>query len=176
MFLPLTLLVLASLVLAVKTAQVVKDKQIILSQLKVKGSAATQQVKAMTDVELITARQMIEGYAALYALPVEVKLEKRDIRIKVKEPQQESAATGTPLPEVAKPEKTASTDKTRLAVLENFGNVMGFFTSISKMPYPLEYKDFCVGVDCPTVFDVTISPKAAGEQQPVAPTAPRQPA
>lgn len=155
---PLILLVLSSLVLAIKTSQVVKDKEIILSQIKAKGSADTP-IRPMTDSDLITARQMIEGYAALYSLPVEVKLEKRDIRIRALTPKPEEGEGGQNAP---------ANDQEKFAVLGNFENVMGFFTSLSNMPYPLEYKDLCVGVDCPNVFEVSIGPRNLAEEQPAA--------
>lgn len=159
LYLPLTLLVLGSLVLAIKTVQIYKDKQIILSQIQVKDSVDGNVGKEMTDTDLITARQMIEGYAALYSLPVEVKLVKRDIRVTVLAPKQEE---GEIVATVGEREK--------LAVLQNFNNVMGFFTSLSNMPYSLDYKEFCVGIDCPNVFDVTIAAKnhQVEESQPAA--------
>lgn len=157
LYLPLTLLVLGSLVLAVKTVQVYKDKEIILSQIQVKG-ADLQPGRALTDSDLITARQMVEGYAALYALPVEVKLEKRDIRIRVVAPKQDEE------------DKEATVDeKAKFAVLENYDNVIGFFTSLSTMPYPLDYKEFCVGIECPNVFDVTITAKSPQVEEPQPP-------
>lgn len=173
MFLPLTLLVLGTLVLAIKTGQVVRDKQLILSQIRGKGTPDAP-TKQMTDAELITARQMIEGYASLYSLPVEVKLEKREIRIRIRDAKKEEVAPSAPTSESEKAEKAAQHDQERLAVLEDFKSVTGFFTSISKMPYPLEYKEFCVGVDCPNVFDVSVTPRNLAEQP--APTAPRKPA
>jgi len=153
LFLPLILLVLASLVLAIKTAQVYKDKEIILSQIKVKDAVDAQSAKPVSDTDLITARQMVEGYAALYSLPVEVKLEKRNIRITVLHPKVEEGATAV-----------KEDDSKKFAVLSNFQNVIGFFTSLSTLPYPLEYREFCVGTECPSVFDVTIAAK--GQQAP----------
>lgn len=150
-------MVLGSLVLAIKTAQVYKDKEIILSQIQVRGPAGIQTVKPMTDSDLITARQMVEGYAALYSLPVEVTLEKREIRIKVSAPKQDDG------------EGAVVDEKGKYAVLRDYDNVVGFFTSLGNMPYPLDYKDFCVGADCPNVFDVSITPKNHEEQQPAKP-------
>jgi hypothetical protein len=171
-YLPMILLMLGSLMVAARTVQVHKDKEIMLSQIKLKEVSDHRADAPVPDADLIAAKLIIEGFASYYKLPLDIKLEKHCIKMSA---ASQTASTQAPddKEEGEKPENKKKDGANKFAVLDNFDNMLAFFNALSSLPYPLEYKELCVGVDCTEGFTATLGPKgsagAAGSSAPGAP-------
>jgi len=160
LYLPMILLMLGSLVVAARTVQVHKDKEIMLSQIKLKEVSDHRADAPFPDADLLGAKQMIDGFAAFYKLPLETKLEKHCIKIAAASPKtDDSPAPGEKMDESKPGSKGNAEGSDKFAVLNNFDNILAFFNAVSSLPYPLEYKELCVGTDCTGIFEATLGTK-----------------
>lgn len=119
----------------VKTVEIRKDSekaraQIIIDEAKI----STMKI---TSADSITARQLIESIAYKNNLPLAVSLEKDTIKI---------------VPD-------ANNADTKNEVLKKYPNLMNFLTTISSLPYSMEYNTYCIGEDCPAGFEMSINLK-----------------
>lgn len=142
-----------SLILSIKAVQAKRDAEMLRMQAAAPPAVATgaggkkgetANVTPLSDADLITARQIIEGLANKFRLPVGVKLESGTIFVE-------------PYDGVGKEE-----------VLADFQAVTGFFSALAHLPYQLEFSTFCVGLDCPNGFEaqVVVTGRQSGAKPP----------
>lgn len=167
-----SLLIIASLFLANKAVQTKKNVELLKSQIvsRQQPTSAENQKTAsqVSDAELIAAKQLIEALALRHKLSLFVKLDKGLITIgpaalERKNPDEDKATDtkGDNTYAGAEEGNSAESEKDRISqakrdVLQNYDGLMDFLSSLTLLPYPLKYKELCIGLNCTTGFEVTI--------------------
>lgn len=133
------LLITSSLICVLSTVKTIKDVE--LAKASIKLDEAKIEKKTVTSYDIMNVKQMIESYAISKTLPLDVVQDKTSIKIT-------SAKTYNA--------DIAITNKT---ILYNYVKVLDFLSAISAMPYQMEYKQFCLGIECPGALEATIEIK-----------------
>lgn len=133
------LLIASSFICVLNTVKTTKDAE--LAKASIKLEEAKIEKKVITAYDIMNVKQMIESYAISKALPLDIEQDKTTIKIS--------------------PAKNFNTDMavTHKTILYNYVKVLDFLSAVSSMPYQMEYRQFCLGTECPGALEATIEVK-----------------
>lgn len=132
-------LITSSIFCVYNTVKTIKD--IELAKAGIKLDEAKIEKKTISTFDIMTVKHMVESYAISKSLPLTIEQDKNTIKIS--------------------PSKDFSTDEklTHETILSKYDKVMDFLSAVSTMPYQMEYKQFCLGDECPGALEATIEVK-----------------
>jgi hypothetical protein len=109
-------------------------KQAALAAAQITVQQAKTENISVSPADVITAKQLIESLAAKSNLPIYAEINSNIISIY---PQRSDAGS--------------------TAILRSYKEMMDFITSISALPYKMEYSEFCIGSECDNGFNIKLN-------------------
>lgn len=155
------LLVFGSLFFAIKAVGIKKNAELLRNQVTAKSSAPT--AKPAPDVkpefmaaDVIGTKQVLEGLIAKGSLPLDVVIQKTDFVIKPRSGADSTASKSS--------NDSSAADHAKHELLTKYQELLQFLSDVAvfgqltaqKSAYTLTYKSLCIGVDCPTGFEMTL--------------------
>lgn len=145
----------------IKASRIKKDVEIARSQIVINTPSQERAAQAGS-ADLITVKQFIEGAIAKNNLPLYVTTHNgSELVITAKNPDAERSNTSVSDPLMIKRQ-----------LFSDHRKVLNLFSQVSNLPYAINYRSACVGLDCPDGFEATIQFTKAAAPPPPPPAAP----
>ena len=136
-------LAIGAIVCVTQAVAVTKNTSMLQLQIATKQQQAAQVAQEVQQKlkleEMVTAKQVVDGLIASYKLPLTSELSLTSVKVApTKDPAGKDGEKGG-----------------EYASLRDYQALLGFMSALSTMPYRLDVRELCLGVECPQGFLLT---------------------